>query len=189
MITIVTWNTLKYLQIASILEAGGIFVEQKNIDLIESQSNDMLEVSAYKAIQAFNIVWGPVLVDDSGIYFDAYPDFPWVFSKYIFKSLGIDGLARLFQDQANTGAYFQCILSYMDASLDSPKQFLGTVRGKLCFDYLDQINVDPHWPYDAIFQADEMDVVAQMDMDKFQMLHHRAKASMALRDFLLYRKF
>jgi XTP/dITP diphosphohydrolase len=184
MITIATWNSLKYDQISSVLKAGGIFVQQENIDLVEPQLNDMLQVSAYKTRQAFDIVWWPVVVDDSGIFFDAYPDFPWVFSKYIFQSLGINGLSRLFQDQPNKGAYFQCVLSYMDMTLDSPKQFIGKVSGKVCFEYLDQIVINPNWPYDAIFQAEEMNVVAQLDMNQFDTLHHRTKASDKLLEFL-----
>jgi hypothetical protein len=39
-----------------VLKAGGIFVQQENIDLVEPQLNDMLQVSAYKTRQAFDIV-------------------------------------------------------------------------------------------------------------------------------------
>jgi XTP/dITP diphosphohydrolase len=128
-----------------------------------------------------------VVVDDSGIYFDTYPDFPGVLSKYIYKSLGMYGLQKLFVDQPNTHAWFQCVLTYMDQLLSEPIQFIGKVSGHISFDFLDQVVVDSHLPYDAIFQAVGMNGVAQMDMEQFQTFHHRTKASISLKDFLVSR--
>jgi XTP/dITP diphosphohydrolase len=137
----------------------------------------MLAVSRTKAMQAFEIVAWPVLVDDSGIYFSAYPDFPGVFSKYMFHSLGRDGLRRLFVDQPNTHAYFQCVLSYMDETLQEPCQFIWRVDWTLDFTFLDKVTINSHLPYDAIFRAEGMDVIAQLAMPVFEQIHHRAKAT------------
>jgi XTP/dITP diphosphohydrolase len=184
MISIVTWNSWKYKQIASVLEEGGFLVEQKKIDLIEPQSNDMLEVSKYKAKQAFEIIWKPVVVDDTGIYFDAYPNFPGVFSKYMMESLGMDGMRRLFQDQTNTRASFQCIVSYMDETLPEPVSFVGKSYGHLDFSFLDQVVRDHHLPYLSIFIPDGMDTVAQMNPSYFESNHHRVQAIKMLTEFL-----
>lgn len=185
-ITIVTWNTGKYRQISWLLHDFFPCVQQ-NIDLLEPQSNDMVAVSSTKARQVFEMVQWPVLVDDSGIYFSAYPDFPGVFSKYMFQSLGVEWLRRLFLQQPNTDAYFQCVLSYMDATLPSPVQFVGRVEGVIDFRFLESIVIDKHLPYDAIFRADGMDVVAQLDMSTFESLHHRAKATTSARQWLAER--
>lgn len=131
------------------------------------------------------MIGGPVVVDDSGIFFDAYPNFPGVFSKYMYQSLGIPGLQRLFIDQPNTHVWYQCVLSYMDLTLSEPKQFIGKVEGNICFDFLDKVEIDTHLQYDAFFLADGMDVVAQMDKTHFESFHHRTRASIALREFLL----
>ena len=182
-LSIITWNTGKYRQISSLLE-GTVSCVQHNIDLIEPQSNDMFAVSRTKVLQAFALVWWPVLVDDSGIYFAAYPDFPGVFSKYMFQSLGIEGLRNLFINQLNTKAYFQCVLSYMDASLSEPKQFVWRVEWTIDFSFLDQVTFDTHLPYDAIFRAEGMEVVAQLAMPIFEQIHHRAQATELCKEWL-----
>jgi len=187
MLTIVTWNTGKYRQISSLLEES-IPCIQKNLELIEPQSNDMLMVSRHKATEAFQAVGWPVLVDDSGIYFSAYPNFPGVFSKYMFASLWREWLRRLFLDQPNGDAYFQCVLSYMDATLSEPKQFVGTVQGTIDFSFLENITPDEHLQYDSIFRAQWSDVVAQLDMTSFGKKHHRAQATKLCKEWLKIRK-
>lgn len=187
MLTIVTWNNWKYRQISSLLEEV-ISCKQENIDLIEPQSNNMLFVSRNKAQQAFDMVWWPVVVDDSGIYFAAYPNFPGVFSKYMFETLWIQGLQRLFIGQPDTRARYQCVLSYMDDTLTEPKQFVGTVHGTVNFSFLDQVQINPHLPFDAFFVPEWMEVVAALDMEHFQDTHHRAKATKLCKEWLVVRK-
>jgi XTP/dITP diphosphohydrolase len=185
MITIVTWNNWKYKQISSVLEVGGIFVKQENLDIIEPQSNNMFEVSAYKAMQAFEQIGWPVVVDDTGIFFDAYPNFPGVFSKYMYQSLWMAWLSKLFVDQSNIKAWFQCVLSYMDSLLEQPMQFVWTTSWTINFSMLDQVTIDNHLPYLSIFVPDGWETVAQMDPSYFESNHHRTKASIALREFLV----
>ena len=69
----------------------------------------------------------------------------------MFESLGIDGMQRLFTDEVGHGAFFQCVLSYMDVHLETPVQFVGTTRGSIDFRYIGQIVIDPHLPYLSFF--------------------------------------
>ncbi len=183
MITICTWNTWKFEQIAAVLRPD-FSCAQQAVDLFEPQTNDMLEVSRIKAFEAFEKVWWPVLVDDSGIYFDSYPDFPGVFSKYIFQSLGVVWLQKLFIDQPNTKAWYQCVLSYMDEALQEPQQFVGKIFGVIDFSFLDRIQPDSHLPYDAIFRLEHASNVVQMDIASFALDNHRARAARALKEWL-----
>jgi XTP/dITP diphosphohydrolase len=183
MITICTGNRWKFEQIAAVLRQDFSCVQQA-LDLFELQTNDMLEVSRMKAIEAFKKVWWPVLVDDSGIYFDAYPDFPGVFSKYIFQSLGVVWLQKLFVDQPNINAWHQCVLTYMDETLQEPKQFVWTVAGVMDFSFLDRIQPDLHLPYDALFRLEDSATVVQLDMALFTPHNHRARASRELKEWL-----
>lgn len=186
MITICTWNSWKFAQIATVLRPN-FACGQYAIDLFEQQTNDMLAVSRMKAYEAFAKIWWPVLVDDSGIYFDAYPDFPGVFSKYVFQSLWVGWLQKLFIDQPNRKARHQCVLSYMDETLQEPKQFVWTVSWVIDFSFLDRVQPDPHLPYDAIFRLENAWTVVQLDMASFTPHNHRAKAAMALKEWLWQR--
>ena len=184
MITICTWNSWKFEQIAAVLRPDFACVQQA-VDLFEPQTNDMLEVSRMKAVEAFEKVWWPVLVDDSGIYFDAYPDFPGVFSKYIFQSLGVVWLQKLFADQSNTKAWYQSVLSYMDETLEEPQQFVGKIFGVIDFSFLDRVQFDPHLPYDVLFRLEDSTTVVQLDMPSFTLHNHRSRAARELKDWLI----
>jgi XTP/dITP diphosphohydrolase len=184
MITLCTWNTWKFEQIATVLRPDFSCIQQ-SVDLFEPQTNDMFTVSRMKAIEAFEKIGWPVLVDDSGIYFDAYPDFPGVFSKYMFHSLGVVWLQKLFVDQPNTKAWHQCVLSYMDETLQEPKQFVWTVSWVIDFSFLDRLQPDPHLPYDAIFRLEGVWTVVQLDMASFAPHNHRARAARALKEWLV----
>lgn len=74
----------------------------------------------------------------------------------------------------------------MDANLSEPKQFIGTVHGVLDFSYLDrqEVVLDKNLPYDTIFRANGMTVVAQLDMHTFQKLHHRTQASSLCKEWV-----
>jgi len=94
-----------------------------------------------------------VLVDDTGIYFDAYTDFPWALTKYIYKGIGLAWIQKLFDGEKNMKAHFQTVLWYMDDSLEEPLLFVWEIHGSLSFDRLTKEwgEHDHHLPYDLIF--------------------------------------
>ncbi len=183
-IVVVTWNNDKFYQIASIID-NVAELSQDNRELIEPQSEDMLFVSRSKALQAFESMQKPILVDDSWIYFEAYHKFPGVLSKYIYQSLGMIWLKRLFHEEKNTRAYFQCVLSYMDGTLSEPIQFVGKVYGNVSFDNLSDAEVNQKMPYNAGFIADGMNTTAKADPETFYTIHHRANATHLFKDRLI----
>lgn len=184
MLTIVTWNSWKYKQISEVLSAV-IQTYQENIDLQEIQTADLKEISADKAMKAFNVVQWPVLVDDSGIIFDQYAWFPGAMTKFLYEWIGLDWIQKLFQWVDNRNAQFVCVLSYMDKNLEAPKQFVGTVAWELTFDRLWKDNENPKLAYDLIFKIDGMQepVFYHMDVWKWEK-SHRYQASKKLGEWL-----
>lgn len=184
MLTIVTWNIWKYTQISEVLN-DVIETRQEKIDLEEIQTADLRGISADKAMKAFDIVQGPILVDDTGIVFDAYPWFPWALTKFLYEGVWLDGMKKMYTGIENKKAEFVCVLSYMDSSLDVPIQCIGTVEGKLTFDRLDKDSENPKLPYDLIFKLQDMQepVFYHMDLWKSEK-SHRYKASVKMREWL-----
>ena len=71
----ITGNPKKFSEIASNISPK-VQLTQIKIDLIEPQTLSLSEISAHKAKQAFAIANKPVIVEDSGAFFDAYNEFP-----------------------------------------------------------------------------------------------------------------
>jgi len=177
MLTLATWNTKKYQQIVAHFPSQ-LQVRQLDLDLPEIQTNILTDISYDKCLQAYVEVQWPVLVDDSGIYFDAFDQFPGALSKFLYQWVWLAWMRKLYEGEQNTGAVFQCVLSYMDSNLPEPIQFIGECEWKISFDRLDDLEENPKLPYDLIFIPAWMIEPAILHMDQRKDTnHHRVVAA------------
>jgi XTP/dITP diphosphohydrolase len=93
-----------------------IRLNRVEIDIDEIQSLDQRAVALAKAKTAWNFVKKPVLIDDEGVFFEAYPLFPGTFSKYIAEALGYEGIFTL--TACNNKASFNLTMVYMNGTED-----------------------------------------------------------------------
>ena len=146
-----TGNSDKFETVFCFLERNAPHVKLKPCtkDFIEIQSNDQKEIALDKARQAWEHLQEPVLVDDSGIYFEKYHKFPGVLTKFVFQGIGLEGLWKLIE--AGEKATFCLHLVYWygpdqyeifesecSGTVTKQKDFLGT----------------PQFPYDTLFIPD-----------------------------------
>jgi non-canonical purine NTP pyrophosphatase (RdgB/HAM1 family) len=185
-----TTNEGKIKEITAALVGGGIeLMPIKLDDIIEPQSNDMVEVSKSKARQAFellkksNVENPAVLVDDAGIYFEKYNEFPGVMTKYLMDGVGIEGVKKLFTE--GDRAHFQTVLSYMDETLSEPVSFIGTSEGHLSLTD-NNLDLESGLPYNHLFIYDTCaDFVYKMSVEERSEFNHRMRAA---RKFMEYVK-
>jgi non-canonical purine NTP pyrophosphatase (RdgB/HAM1 family) len=88
-----------------------ITLKQCDKDFDEIQSLDPEAIALNKAHQAWDYLKKPVIVDDAGIYFHQYHNFPGTLTKFIFKGLGYEGIFRLVNH--NNPASFKLVLVFM----------------------------------------------------------------------------
>jgi XTP/dITP diphosphohydrolase len=150
MIAILTGNTKKYAEMAEALSHHGIVVQRVEGDIDEIQHLDARAVITDKVQKAFAQVAGPVLVDDSGIYFEPYRSFPGTYSKYLFKAIGYGGIFKLVQP--GDRAWFHCFVAYMDETLSEPAVFDAHYFGTIT-DQFDQ-KQESEMPYAPLFIPD-----------------------------------
>jgi XTP/dITP diphosphohydrolase len=55
----------------------------------------------------------PMMIDDSGLFIDSLKGFPGVYSAYVFKTVGCDGILKLMKDIKDRGARFECCIGFM----------------------------------------------------------------------------
>lgn len=91
--------------------APKINLYQLDLEFIEIQTEDPISIAASKAQQAFKKIQSPLLVDDSGFYFDRYDEFPGTMTGQVAKGLDIDGVLKLFED-GDTG-YLRVVMVYI----------------------------------------------------------------------------
>lgn len=81
---------------------------------MEPQFDSVQEVSKFKAETAFKIIKAPVLVEDGGFSVFSLNGFPGVYTKYVLKTLGADGILRLMQGNNDRRAKFISVATYVN---------------------------------------------------------------------------
>lgn len=178
MLRFVTGNEGKVREAKTYLYAD---VEQFDYDYTEIQSQDLAEIAARGAREAYHEVGAPVFVEDSGLFVDALAGFPGPYSAYVEDTLGIDRVWHLVEPEADHGATFRSLIAYCDGTAldgaltviggDPPVGiFEGRVGGTI---------VPPRgeggFGYDPIFEFDER-TFAEMTPDEKNDASHRGRA-------------
>ncbi len=83
-------------------------------DYPEIQADSLERVAAHGARDAYEHVGEPVIVDDAGLYIEAFDGFPGPYSSYVENTLGIERVGRLARREDATRAKFRCVIAYCD---------------------------------------------------------------------------
>jgi XTP/dITP diphosphohydrolase len=183
----------------------GETVSRLNYDYAEIQAGELGPIAAHGAREAYRHAGEPVLVDDAGLFVDAFDGFPGPYSSYVEETLGVDSVWDLGADLDNRRGSFRCTLAYcdgdpFDASPDPVdredravaaagesveadaetlpvKLFEGVVRGRLVAP-----RGEDGFGYDPIFEHDET-TFAEMSPAEKNAVSHRGRALAAFAEW------
>ncbi len=127
----VTSNAHKVEEVAHVLEPYGVEVEQVHRELAEPDVGSQEKVALYKAEQAFALVRKPVIVEDTGVYFKAYHDFPGIFAKRIYLGIGFKGLLKLLKGEDRRAMFKVVIVLQWGQRKNQRRMFVGTLEGRM----------------------------------------------------------
>ncbi|MFB6253138.1 MAG: RdgB/HAM1 family non-canonical purine NTP pyrophosphatase [Halobacteriaceae archaeon] len=153
-------------------------IEQFDYDYLEIQSDDLTEIARRGASEAFEQYEGddPVIVDDTGLFIDAFDGFPGPYSAYVENTLGIERVWKLTEPEDNHLASFRCAIGYCDN--DTLTTFEGVVQGTI---------VSPQgsggFGYDPIFEHNGT-TFAEMSVEQKNAVSHRGRALAKLAESL-----
>lgn len=175
-ITFITGNENKARYVAQWLDTP---VEHRKLDLDELQTLDLHALVDHKAKQAYEIVGGPVLIEDAQMVFTAMGNLPGPFIKFFVEELGPQGLVRMmnaFDDRTASGKI--CYGLYDGQQMH---YFEGTMRGRIA----DAPQGDGGFGFDSVFINDDYDITrAQMDEATYAATSYRKQALDALAAYL-----
>ena len=163
-ITYVTSNNGKFLEVQQYLKrhAPEIDLVQEAVEIEEIQSMDLKVVATDKAKKAWQVLKAPLLIDDAGVFFNRWNQFPGVFTKFVCQGLGMEGIRRLIEP-GDTG-YFKLFLIYADEQ-GGLHSFEGRCDGQLTPDYQGTSHVD--LPFDVCFKPEGLTLTyAEIKQDK-----------------------
>jgi len=89
-------------------------VTQFDFDYPEVQADDLKTVAAEGARAAYRAADGPVIVDDAGLFIDAFDGFPGPYSSYVEDTVGVERVWRMTEPEDDRGAAFKTVIAYCD---------------------------------------------------------------------------
>jgi XTP/dITP diphosphohydrolase len=111
MLNFVTTNPGKVREATAYLDDE---VVQFDFDYPEVQADDLGAVAAHGAREAYGAADGRVIVDDAGLFIDAFDGFPGPYSSYVEDKVGIERVWRMTEPETDHGAAFKTVIAYCD---------------------------------------------------------------------------
>ncbi|MFH1590677.1 MAG: non-canonical purine NTP pyrophosphatase [archaeon] len=172
-VSFATSNKHKIEQARLCLDPSGIRIRWIR-DRYDEASDDTIEQVAAKGAAFLAEKRGePVIVEDTGLFFDAYPDFPGAMPKFVFERIGYDGLFRLLRSKPK-GAIFRSCVGYCEPG-KRPRVFSGEMHGRIIL----QIHC-PHkdvLPYERVFVPKGKTLpMCKLSPEEKQDISHRMEA-------------
>ena len=176
-ILFVTGNRNKVAEATQIL---GYPLEIADIDLDEIQSLDINEVVMKKAETAYAILKKPLIVEDVGVFVNAWNGFPGPLIKFIHKS-GNDSyelLLRMLDIESDKTAIVKAVIGYHDG------KDIHITEGSFIGTFVDKKGQNG-WGFDAyMIPAGYDKTFGELGDDVKNRISHRAKAFRNLKLFL-----
>lgn len=168
-VSFVTSNLNKLREAQDIL---GFDLEQVDVDLAEIQSLDVKEVCEDKARKAYEILHKPVMVEDTGLYVEAWDGFPGALIKWMEKHMGNSGICSALAEERRCTAR-TCVTIYDGKEI---RNFIGEIRGKVA----DNPKGNSNFGWDPIFIPEGYEKsFAEIDNKDEISMRSRALAKMA----------
>jgi len=186
-----TSNQNKVAEASSLLAKSGHSVEQLLIAGVPPEFSEPKElgieaVASSKMAQALLMIEQEgdgevaIMVEDSGVFLDAFDEWPGAASADVEAEIGLEGVLSLLEEEMSRGAEYRAVAMVSDGA--STWTARGICRGRIA----ESAKGEGGFGYDSIFVPDEGDgrTFGEWEEGKYTGITHRAKAMNSLADLL-----
>ena len=171
----VTTNKQKFQEVSDVLKDYPIELEHLNLEYEENHDSSMEEIAKGAAKKLAEELRKAVIVDDTGLFFEAFPGFPGALPKFVFKSLGYRGILKLIEGE-NRRAYFKTVVGFCEPGKE-PLLFEGEMYGQITEEVYGLEKDEDAMPYNRIFIPDgETRPIVDTTLQERNKFLQRAKA-------------
>jgi len=174
----VTGNLNKVREAGDILKIPLEQVEVKGI--FEIQTQDLDELIRHKCQQAYQALKCPVLVEDSGLQFNAWKGLPGALVKWFETTVGCEGMLKMLQSFDDRNATAVCCFAIHDGKK------VQVVRGEVVGTIAYEIRGNNGFGWDVFFVPKGYSkTYAEMDFEEKNAISHRKIALEKLKTLIL----
>ena len=181
----ITSNNHKFKEISRLFEEEHLsyHLKQYDIETLEIQSESIQEVAIAKLNSVRDKLETSYFVEDAGFFVDnPLHGFPGVYSSYVMKTIGNEGILRLIADFNESKAHFKTVIALYFKPNDKIYIFEGEIYGKVS----KNIRGKGGFGFDPIFIPNEFPEktfgeLTQIEKNK---ISHRGRAWRKLIEFI-----
>jgi non-canonical purine NTP pyrophosphatase, rdgB/HAM1 family len=167
---IITSNPGKVKEFAKMLSELNIETEHCKVSYDEVQTSELEEVVKKGIEELRKKGLKDFIIDDSGLFVNALKGFPGVYSAYVQKTLGNNGLLKQMEEIDDRNAEFKCCIG---CDLSGKTMIVtGTCQGKILF----KEQGTEGFGFDPIFSHDGERSFAEIPIDEKNEVSHRGNA-------------
>ena len=180
----VTGNRYKFEEASELAAGYGLELEQRDTPYIEIQADELEKIVRPGAQQACALLRAPCFVEDAGLFVRVLRGFPGAYSKYVFRTIGNEGVLKLMHGESDRRAEFKSAVGYCELG-KKPFVFAGKAGGT--------ITLEPRgskgFGFDPIFSPDGGGgkTFAELSTSEKNRLSHRGRAVEAFFKWYLHR--
>ncbi|MFX0024918.1 MAG: RdgB/HAM1 family non-canonical purine NTP pyrophosphatase [Candidatus Hermodarchaeota archaeon] len=173
----ITRNNHKFNELKKLFENENLPYQLKQLKLetIEIQTELVRKNAIFKLNSVKSKVNCSCFIEDAGFFVDdPLNGFPGVYSSYIFKTIGNEGILRLINNFKHSKAHFIAIFALFFKPLNKVFLFEGRVEGRVS----ERIQGFGGFGFDPIFIPNEIPnkTFAELTMEEKNEISHRGKA-------------
>lgn len=130
----VTGNKFKFQEVLKIFKSKRIKYDlrQKDIKTTEIQAQSLKDVALFKLNSVKHSINDSFFIEDAGFFVDSpLEGFPGIYSSYVLKTIGNEGILKLIDDFDTSIAHFSAIIAFYFKPIDEIVFFEGRIEGKV----------------------------------------------------------
>lgn len=175
----VTGNSGKYREAMNVLKKYGIELKQIKYSKPEDKRLTTEKIAENAAKILYKRFRKPLIVEDTGLFFEAYKDFPGRNSKAVFQKIGLKGVLAKLKGKTRK-AHFKTAIGYANGK--KIRVFVGICKGTIANKPAGKLN--KNLPYDTIFIPQGYSRVFAQMMRTKQRISSRVRAFEKLGEYL-----
>lgn len=184
----VTGNKHKYTEVKPLIESHLPLYElvQSNEPLQEIQADTLEDVAQFKVNSVKGKINGEYFIEDAGFFVDdQIHGFPGVYSSYVMKTIGWQGILHLLGQSPSRNAHFESVIAFVDKAYQI-HFFKGINEGTVALEGKGKSG----FGFDPIFLSKDSPTktFAELSLEEKNRISHRSRAMQKFLEFLKNRK-
>lgn len=181
----ITGNNNKFEEVLNVFNRGHLnyFLKQIDVRTFEIQADSIMDVAKFKLNSVKEKIDASFFIEDAGFFVDIpLNGFPGVYSSYVLRTIGNEGILKLINDFDRSKAHFSAVIALYFKPTDKIFYFEGNVEGRVS----KKIRGKGGFGFDPIFipnsQPDR--TFAELSIEEKNLVSHRGIAIKKLVNFL-----